>query len=125
MSNPYRLYRNPDRGLLTGVCAGVADYFGFEPMPVRFAAVLAAIFFFVPVAIAYVVLSFVLRPRPPALFQSSEEEAFWRGVATAPDGTLQSLRRKFGDLEDRLRHMEGQVTSGDYDLHRKFRDLGA
>jgi len=36
---------------------------------------------------------------------------------------LQSLKRKFRDLEDRLGQMEGQVTSGDFDLHRKFRDL--
>ena len=45
------------------------------------------------------------------------------GVSTAPTDTLQSLKRKFRDLEDRLGQMEGQVASGDFDLHRKFRDL--
>ena len=58
-----------------------------------------------------------------ALYGSRDEEDFWRGVSTAPADTLQSLKRKFRDLEDRLGQMEGQVTSGDFDLHRKFRDL--
>ena len=26
--NPHRLYRNPEEGVLFGVCAGLADYFG-------------------------------------------------------------------------------------------------
>jgi len=50
--------------------------------------------------------------------------AFWRGAATAPDDTLAGLRRRFGDLETRIREMERQVTSGEHDLRRKFRDLG-
>jgi phage shock protein C len=43
---------------------------------------------------------------------------------TAPADTFASLKRKFRDLEDRLGQMESQVTSGDFELHRKFRDLG-
>jgi hypothetical protein len=31
---------------------------------------------------------------------------------------------EFADLEARLGEMEGQVTSGDFGLHRRFRDLG-
>lgn len=122
--NPYRLYRDRERGILAGVCAGIADYIGVEPIIVRLVAVLALIFFFPPTFVVYVLLAIALRPKPPALYESREEEAFWRGVSTAPSDTLQSLKRKFGDLEDRLRHMESQIASGDFELHRKFRDLG-
>lgn len=122
--NPFRLYRDTERGILAGVCAGIADYIGVEPIAVRLAAVLGLFFFFVPTIIAYVLLAIALRPKPPALFSSRDDEAFWRGVNTAPDSTLQSLKRKFRDLETRLGQMETQVTSGDFDLHRKFRDLG-
>jgi hypothetical protein len=45
-------------------------------------------------------------------------------LGTAPADTLHSLKCKFADLEARLGEMEGQVTSGDFDLHRRFRDLG-
>jgi phage shock protein C len=122
--NPHRLYRNPERGLLAGVCAGTADYFGVRPMITRLATVLGLIFFFPPTLLAYVVLALALRPKPPMLYRSREEETFWRGVTNAPADTLDMLQRKFRVLEDRLHQIEGQITSGDFELHRKFRDLG-
>ena len=66
----------------------------------------------------------VLRPKPPALYASRDEEAFWRGVGTAPADTLHSLKRKFTDLGARLGLMESQVASGDFELHHEFRNLG-
>lgn len=122
-NNPFRLYRDTERGILAGVCAGIADYVGVEPIVVRLVTVLGLFFFFPVTLITYVVLAIALRPKPPALYASRDEEEFWRGVSTAPADTLQSLKRKFRDLEDRLGQMEGQVASGDFDLHRKFRDL--
>jgi phage shock protein C len=123
-STRHRLWRDGDRGIIAGVCAGIADYIGVEPIVVRLVAVLGLVFFFPPTIVVYVILAVVLRPKPPALYASPDEEAFWRGVGTAPADTLQSLKRKFVDLEARLAEMEGQVTSGDFELHRKFRDLG-
>jgi len=123
-STRHRLWRNTDRGMLAGVCAGIADYIGVEPIVVRLAAVLSLIFFFPPTIAAYIILAVVLRPKPRSLYASADEEAFWRGVGTAPADTLHSLKRKFADLEARLGYMESQVTSGDFELHRKFRDLG-
>ncbi len=29
--NPHRLYRDKENAILTGVCAGLANYFGLEP----------------------------------------------------------------------------------------------
>jgi phage shock protein C len=123
-STRHRLWRDTDRGILAGVCAGIADYIGVEPIVVRLVAVLGLVFFFPPTIVVYVILALVLRPKPPTLYASADEEAFWRGVGTAPADTLHSLKRKFADLEARLGQMEGQVTSGDFDLHRRFRDLG-
>jgi phage shock protein C len=120
----FRLWRDRERGILAGVCAGIADYIGIEPIVVRIVAVLGLIFFFPVTVISYVILALALPPKPPSLYSSREEEAFWRSVNTAPTDTFQSLRQKFRDLEDRLRRMESQVTSSDFDLHRKFRDLG-
>ena len=122
-STRYRLWRDTDRGIIAGVCAGIAAYIGVEPIVIRLVAVLGLVFFFPPTIVAYVILALVLRPKPPALYASPDEEAFWRGVGTAPADTLHSLKRKFTDLEARLGQMESQVASGDFDLHRRFRDL--
>jgi len=119
----YRLYRDPEHGILAGVCAGIADYLGIERIVIRLAFMLGLVFFIVPAGLAYILLAIALPKRPPALYRSDEEAAFWRGVATAPDDTVAGLRRRFGDLEARIREMERQVTSGELDLRRKFRDL--
>jgi len=122
-STRHRLWRDTDRGIIAGVCAGIAGYIGVEPIVVRLVAVLGLVFFFPPTIVAYVILALVLRPKPPTLYASPDEEAFWRGVGTAPADTLHSLKRKFADIEARLGQMESQVASGDFDLHRRFRDL--
>ena len=123
-STRHRLWRDRDRGIIAGVCAGIADYLGIEPIVLRLVAVLCLIFFFPPTIVVYLILAIVLRPKPPALYASADEEAFWRGVGTAPADTLNSVKRKFADLEARLGQMESQVASGDFELHRRFRDLG-
>jgi phage shock protein C len=122
-SSRYRLWRDPDRGIIAGVCAGIADYLGVEPIVIRLIAVLGLFFFFPPTLGAYIILAVVLRPKPRAFYANADEEAFWRGVNTAPADTFAGLKRKFRDLEERLGRMEGQVTSRDFELHRKFRDL--
>ena len=122
----FRLWRDTDRGILAGVCAGIADYIGVEPIVVRLAAVLGLVFFFVADDRRLCHPGDrLLKPKPPALYASRDEEAFWRGVGTAPADTLHSLRRKFTRPRGAAAaRMESQVTSGDFDLHRKFRDLG-
>src|SRR5579862_2584083 len=119
-----RLYRDPEHGILAGVCAGIADYLGAERIVIRLAFVVALFLFIVPAALIYILLAIALPKRPPTLYTSEAEAAFWRGVATAPDDTLAALRRRFGDLEARLQRMEREVTSGEADLRRRFRDLG-
>jgi phage shock protein PspC (stress-responsive transcriptional regulator) len=39
-----RIYRNLDKSIISGVCAGVADYLSIDALWVRIAAVVALIF---------------------------------------------------------------------------------
>ena len=43
MEEPKRLYRS-NNGMIAGVCAGIADYFGWDPTLLRIVYVLATIF---------------------------------------------------------------------------------
>ncbi len=121
--NPHRLFRNTENGILFGVCAGVADYFGVAPWTMRLAAIAGGIFFTVPAVLAYIAAVIFLPRRPDRVYASGEEEVFWRSVSTAPDRTFSSLRHTFRDLEARLRDIERHVTSAEFNLARKFRDL--
>lgn len=65
MTNEYikaeqRLYRLPHRGIISGVCAGIARYLGTEPLWVRLGA--AAGLVLVPgiTCIAYIAAVFIL-----------------------------------------------------------------
>jgi len=121
---PTGLYRNTDEGRIAGVCAGLADYFGFSARGIRIALVLLSIFgFFGPVLVGYVVLAVMLQPRPSRLYRDAEDEAFWRSVARRPADTVSGLTRRFRELEDRLARMERCVTSPDEVLRARFREL--
>ena len=41
----------------------------------------------------------LLPKRPPALYNSPEEESLWREVTVAPDRSFHTLNLKFRDLE--------------------------
>lgn len=118
-----RLYRDTRRAWLAGVCAGIGDYFGVSVGLVRFLTFLSAVFFTMPTVFGYLIAALVLKRRPERLYASREEEAFWRAVRLEPSRTAHDLKRKFEDLERRLRAAEARVTSSEFKLRRQFRDL--
>lgn len=121
--NPNRLYRNKREGKLGGVCAGIADYFNVDSALIRIGVVLG-LFISGPIfLVGYVILWMILKERPTHLFDSPEEEVFWRSVTTKPDQTLAGLRSKFRTLEQEISAMEGYVASPEFTLNRQFKDL--
>jgi len=117
-----RLYRDPRRGPLFGVCTGVADYFGFDPAGTRIVAVLSLIFFMPATLLVYFGLALLL-PRRSDLPGEDEVSELEREVRASPQATLSSLRHRFRELELRLQRMEQYVTSPRFGLDREFRDL--
>lgn len=120
----FSLYRDIEHARLAGVCAGIADYLGMRRRTVRIGMVLGLVFFFVPTIIAYIAFAVLLPRKPAALYANREDELFWRDARTAPDVTLKGLGGKFVELERRLAGIEETVISAEFDLRRKFRDLG-
>ena len=122
--NPHRLYRNPERGVCGGVCAGIADYFGIGTGLVRLLVVAAGLFFFtLPVLIGYVAALVLLPVKPAQIYRTAEDEMFWRSVSTKPDRTLAGLTQRFRDFEKRVISLEAHVASKEFELNRAIRDL--
>jgi phage shock protein C len=64
-----KLYRDTRNGRISGVCAGLADYFGVSAGGIRIAAIIAFLITgLVPTAILYVLLAMVLDPKPRASY---------------------------------------------------------
>jgi phage shock protein C len=60
-----KLWRMPQRGMVKGVCAGIAQYLDVPVKLVRLITVLAMIFgLFFFVVVAYIILTFALDPMP-------------------------------------------------------------
>ena len=121
--SPNRLYRDPENGVISGVCAGIADYFGISVTPVRVAAVIGLIFFFLPVVIGYIAMGYFLKPKPADLYASAVEEAFWRRTRVDPSRTVSEIQQKFRGIERRIREAEAYVTSSEFKLNRDFKEL--
>lgn len=116
-----RLYRDPEQGRVLGVCRGLADYFGLNVTFIRFVTVVGLIFFTLPTIVCYFLLGWILDPVPAGLFDTEEEEVFWRKVRTDPGQTFNGLRHRFRAMELKLRAMEAHVTSREYQMDQELR----
>ena len=123
--NPKRFYRSRTDKVLAGVCGGLAERFGWEPLFVRILTVLLFFFMAGPlILIAYIVVC-LITPYAPLGYGSfrADEDAFWRGVSDRPRATFGTIKYSFMDLEERLKNIERTVTSDEWRLRQEFKDL--
>ena len=119
--NPHRLYRDRENAMIAGVCAGIADYFGFNRKCVRCVTAFGCLFFLPFVVVSYIILAIVLPVRPPREEPVDEEQAkFWRGVSNAPSDVFSNVTHRFRELDLRLQRMEAFVTSREFDIDREL-----
>lgn len=117
-----RLYRDKNRSIIAGVCAGLADWTGVNRVALRLIVILLAIPFTAVMIIGYLVMWVLVPKRPRNLYRDKQDEQFWREVRRAPRDGAGQLNRQFRDLDDRLQRMEAWLTSSEYRIDRELRD---
>jgi phage shock protein C len=118
-----KLYRNPRRGMIFGVCAGLADYFGFSVGATRVIFIIGSMFSFPLLPALYVMLGFLLPRNKSADAADSQPDPLQRRVRSDPHDMLGSVRHRFRELDSRLQQLEKYVTSNRFKLDREFRQL--
>jgi len=120
-----KLYRDRDNAVVFGVCAGLADYFGFDLKLTRICTAVGGLIFFPTIGIIYLILAFVLEDTPgqPRRDRHSDDYALRRRVRSEPHATLASVRHRFRELDRRLQRLEKHVTSRKFDLGREIDGL--
>ena len=114
-----RFHRNADKAMLGGVCAGIADYFGFNLCVTRILALIA--FFAMPLTmIAYLALVVLIPSVSVKDFPQPADPAFRKAVRSSPTQTMSDVRGRFKSLDRRLARLEKYVTSSRYQLDREF-----
>lgn len=109
--------------MIAGVCAGLADYFGFSLKVTRVLAVISLLMATPITLLAYFGTVFLVPSAPDAPRRPVADENFHRAVRAAPSQTLADVRRRFQSLERRLARLERYVTSPRFNLDQEFRKL--
>ena len=126
------LRRIPQRGIIAGVCAGVADYFDWNLKLLRAALVIVFLFTgFFPIVIAYCVLWYVMDPidadtAAASGYSGGGDSPYGGGSAgAARRPTMAEVQARFERLDNRLREIEECVTDKEFELRRELKKLEA
>ena len=95
-----KLYRNPRRGMIFGVCAGLAEYFGFDVTVTRVIVAVGAFFAFPIICIIYLCLGLLLPVRAYTGPEPRQSDPIERQVRSNPHDTLANVRYRFRDLDE-------------------------
>lgn len=119
-----RFYRSRDRAVIAGVCAGLAEYFGFNLKVTRLLAVVA-LFMAMPITLLVYFGMVLLFPAEAdeRHRQPDYDPEFHRAVRSSPRETLADVRRRFQALDGRLARLERYVTSSRFNLDQEFKKL--
>jgi phage shock protein C len=123
MSRHFRgMRRIPERGVIAGVCAGIAEYFDWNVRLLRAVLVVGFIFSgFFPIVVVYCVLWYVLDPHPPETAPSFDSPA--APAAPTRPATMTEIKARFERLDQRLRNIEECVTDREFELRRELKKL--
>jgi len=118
-----RFYRNADKAMVAGVCAGLADYFGFNLKVTRLLAFLS-LFMAMPVTLlVYFATVFLVPSAPDISSQANVDARFRQALRSSPGQTVNDVKRRFQSLDARLARLERYVTSPKFNLDQEFRRL--
>lgn len=123
-----RLYRSR-RGMILGVCRGLADYFNVSVLGIRITAVILLIFTgFWPIGAVYLLAALIMKPqsrrteRPRESGQYREQYDQFTETETRSTAALRQLKRTSDRLNQRIQNMEDIVISREQDWDRRFNE---
>lgn len=141
------LYRIPSQGKIAGVCAGLADYFGWEAWLIRILIVSGVLFGMPWLLFLYIAAWFILDKKPANASNPIMDEQvptsstashgpvediqsepikvkarIWQ-AGEPPKQAFHDIRRKYMAMERQLRLMERYVTSPEFTVSREINKL--
>lgn len=118
------LYRDKENAKFLGVCSGIADYTGIDPLWVRLGFLasfpLGIFMFTVPM---YLLAGFLLQKRPPHLYKDDKEQKYWQSVRQNPKRSTREIRGRFRDIDRRLAEVESFYVSNNQRLTAEIERL--
>ena len=111
MAAKTRFYVDRQNAKVAGVCAGIADYTGWNVRAVRLGVVVIAVLTHLVALIAYSLTAWLAPDKPAGLYDTPDDARFWQGVRANPGRSTAEVRSSFRDLDRRLADLETLYTS--------------
>jgi phage shock protein C len=119
-----RFYRDKRNGKVLGICAGIADYTGFDVSLVRITLIAAVFLSSGGILPVYFIAGWIAPDQPRELDTSDvQERDFWRSVRQSPARTARDIRLRLKDIDRRLGDIESYVTTENRSLAREIEQL--
>ena len=114
------LYRSR-KGVILGVCRGIAEYFDFSVFWARaIVLVLLIISGFWPIMGLYFIAALLMKPEPVVPIQTEEEQEFYDSYINSRKGAVDRLKRRYDSLERRIQRMEHTVTAREFNWENRL-----
>jgi phage shock protein C len=114
------IYRSRN-GVIFGVCRGLAEHFDFS---ILWARVIAIIFLLVtgfwPAIGIYLIATLLMKPAPVIPIKTEAEQEFYDSYTNSRHLAARRIKRRYENLERRIRRMEHIVTAREFDWDEKL-----
>jgi phage shock protein C len=119
-----RFYLDKRNKRFLGVCAGIADYFGWDVTLVRIGVLAGVVLSGGNFLIPYFAAGWIADAKPSMLYdESADQRQFWKGVRVSPQRTVRDVNAAFRESDRRLRDIEAYVTSSNRSLESEIDKL--
>ena len=121
MRSPRQGFYRSRQGVILGVCKGIDQYFDFSVFWIRTIAVCMLLFSGIwPVMIVYFALALVMKPEPVIPVKDADENDFYDSYVHSKRSAVGGLKRRYEEMDNRIRRIENSVTSKEFDWHRRL-----
>ncbi|WP_294172762.1 envelope stress response membrane protein PspC [uncultured Sphingomonas sp.] len=119
-----RFYKDRRHGKVMGVCAGIADYTGFDVTLVRILLILGIFMGGGALIPVYFLTGWIAQEKPRELrSEDPEERRFWQGVRQSPTRTARDIRARLRAIDRRVADVESYVLTNNRSLDREIEQL--
>ena len=114
------IYRSRN-GIIFGVCRGLADHFDFSVIWARAIAILFLLISgFWPAIGLYLIATFLMKPAPVVPIETMAEQEFYDSYTNSRHLAAHRIKRRYENLENRLRRLEHIVTAREFDWNERL-----
>jgi phage shock protein C len=119
-----KFYRDKANGKILGICAGIADYTGFDVNLVR-VCMLGAFFLSSGSILPFYFIAGFITPNKPSelVSEDPQHQQFWQQVRRSPTRTARDIRLKMKEIDRRLADIESYVTTENRTLAKEIEQL--